>query len=863
MPVYRDEKTKEIIFPLGGIGSGSLGLSGNGSFADMEIYNRPDKGTRDDMPFFAVRAEREGEVFDARVLTGDLYRDLMGTYTQDYYHGYGFGAARGTMAGFPHFRHVTFKGEFPTATLSFRDDTFPGAVSLRAFNPMIPTDDKNSSLPAAFFEITFRNTTDKQARYTAAYSFAVPYAKTHPTDISRGRVHGIRLANAAPGDNLLDKRLLPGNMTVATDAPDASVQPSWYRGGWMDGISTFWREFSTAKDLSYRTYPDDIGGGYASLRASVTLAPGESGKLRFVFAWYHPLAARDFPANPGEEPGDTSKITYKNYYATLFKDSGAVAKYGLRHFSSLDRRTNAFRRALFSSTGDSAIIDAAASNLAVLHSPTVVRLEDGTLWGWEGLHEKVGSCSGTCTHVWSYAYALCYLFPQLERSLRETEYTYDTDALGAVRFRTPLPRTLPMAENVVPALDGQMCGVIKTYREWKLSGDNQWLAKWWPVAKRTLDFARSPLSRWKWDADGDGILEGRQHHTLDMEIFGPCAWLEGLYIAALKAGAAMARATEDADAALYEKLAAQGSAFLEKELFNGAFYAQKIDLTDKEILAPYRNIIGTVGNNADYYWNEETGELKYQIGEGCALDQMLAEWHAHLCGLPGVFDPAHKKTALENLYKNNFFPSVRGTVNGWRVFTCNGEAGAMICTFPAGVKAPAIPLPYAEECMHGFEYAFAGLLLAEGEIEKAVAVVRGVRDRYDGAKRNPYNEMECGSNYARSMASFALLPLLAGFTFDMTRGELGFSPKVRDKNGAFRGIYGAADAFGAIVTDKTQTVLSVIEGTLPLSALSLPEDGKVRALLADGKEIPFTQNGAKIAFTVSPIGKELRVVYQN
>ena len=39
--VYKEEKTREISFPLGGIGTGCVGLAGNGQLVDMEIFNRP------------------------------------------------------------------------------------------------------------------------------------------------------------------------------------------------------------------------------------------------------------------------------------------------------------------------------------------------------------------------------------------------------------------------------------------------------------------------------------------------------------------------------------------------------------------------------------------------------------------------------------------------------------------------------------------------------------------------------------------------------------------------------------------------------------------------------------------------------
>ncbi len=149
--VYSGSKTKEISFPLGGIGTGSIGIGGNGRFIDWEIFNRPNKGSVNSFTHFTIKAEADGELLDARVLNGDLQPGYVGDTRTTSHSGYGFGPARATMAGVPHFQQVTFTGEFPFATLRFEDEKFPGIVELIAFNPFIPLNDKDSSIPAAFF----------------------------------------------------------------------------------------------------------------------------------------------------------------------------------------------------------------------------------------------------------------------------------------------------------------------------------------------------------------------------------------------------------------------------------------------------------------------------------------------------------------------------------------------------------------------------------------------------------------------------------------------------------------------------------------------------------------------------------------
>ena len=150
---YRGAKTKEISFPLGGIGTGSIGLAGNGRLVDWEIYNRPNKGSTNGFSHFAIMAESQGELLDARVLNGDLLPPYSGEFGGPRGGSFGTGPSRYYLAGVPHFRQLEFQGEFPVATVFFEEEKFPGQVKLTAFNPFIPLNDRDSSIPAAFFEI--------------------------------------------------------------------------------------------------------------------------------------------------------------------------------------------------------------------------------------------------------------------------------------------------------------------------------------------------------------------------------------------------------------------------------------------------------------------------------------------------------------------------------------------------------------------------------------------------------------------------------------------------------------------------------------------------------------------------------------
>ncbi|MBQ7794205.1 MAG: hypothetical protein IJ366_06775, partial [Clostridia bacterium] len=247
----------------------------------------------------------------------------------------------------------------------------------------------------------------------------------------------------------------------------------------------------------------------------------------------------------------------------------------------------------------------------------------------------------------------------------------------------------------------------------------------------------------------------------------------------------------------------------------------------------------------EYYWNDEVQQIKYQIGDGSAIDQVLAQWHADLLGLGEIFDREQLSAALSSMMENNFKPSMRYFVNPWRIFSLNDEAGSVICVYPEGADKPKIPIPYCEETMTGFEYSFAGLLCSQGRIEDGLKVVEAIRNRFDGKKRNPWNEFECGSNYARSMASYALIPILSGFEFDMPHKYIGFNPYMTDN---FRCIWSLADAWGDFAIADGKVTITVIEGSIALKALGLKVCDSVSSVKIDGKNIDFNFKDGKIYF---------------
>ncbi|MBQ7257560.1 MAG: hypothetical protein IJS60_07705 [Abditibacteriota bacterium] len=806
---YTGKNTQEISFPLGGIGTGSIGFTGNGRLWDWEIYNRPNKDSINGYSHFSIKVEDENRVLDIRALNSDYNKSYQGTTN-------GSGVPNQSMAGVPHFKDSEFIGEYPIATINFMDDTFPGKVSMTAFNPLIPQNSKDSSIPCACFIFKVLNDTDKPLTYQVTGMLGNPAFQSSKHEVSVKE--NLTTITMFPGGKSKNKTIEAGNMSLSAIGDNLSYQQFSFRGRWFDTINVYWDDLNKFGPLKNRVY-DEIRDGvhdHALVASSIKINPGEEREFKFIITWYYPIFYKywynpidpddmAFTPRPADYDFEEDTPRWKNYYATVWESSNDVAKYVYGKWDKFYKYTKLFKDTLFASTLPSYIIDGVSANISVLRSPTTSRLETGEFYAFEGSFAQDGACEGICQHVWNYAYAMPFLFPDLERSIREVmfDYSYDNGRMG-FRVRTPLGIGVTKFRACV---DGQMGEIIKSYREWKISGDDEWLRKYWDRIKGAMDYAWSENNADKWDYDKDGLLEGRQHHTLDMELFGPSSWLQGFYTLALKACIEMADYLGDNDKAKEYKEMFEKAKTCLNTLFNGKYFIQKIDLKNKDFYKYYDEKVHQ--EIIDTYWDSEHEEIKYQIGEGSIIDQCLAQWHANNVGLGKIFDEDKLHSACESLYNINFKKSMRDVFNPNRVFALNDEKGTLICNYPKNVYRPVIPIVYSEECMNGFEYSNAILLMQEGFLCEGLEMFKAVRDKYQGFNRNPWDEMECGNNYARSMASFSALNTLSGFKYDMAKKFISFNPvELKDINMAWDEKYKGLELY-QFTTEKKNYFWSV------------------------------------------------------
>ncbi len=596
-----------LAFPLGGVGAGSISLGGRGQLRDWEIFNRPDKHRSPQYAFPAIWVKTGEGSPVSRVLESRIMPPYEGAS----------GLGSNNVPGLPRLESATFTGEFPLAHIDFADRTLGVNVQLNAFTPFIPHDADASGLPVAILRYRVTNPSRAAAKVAIAYSIDNPVG-TQGRSTERVTGRGME-ALVMRNPFLPSADVNAGSFALcALSGDDAKISAlRGWRGGsmWRVGPLAFWDDFSSDGELGPEAPVRDTVG---SLCVTKTIAAGASADFTFVLAWHFPNRTPErcgWMAPKGDE-----KTVIGNHYCTRFPDALGAAQYAVEHLTELETRTRRFTEAMRATTLPAVIKEAAMANLSTLVSTTSFRTADGAFHGFEGSNDQSGCCFGNCTHVWNYETATNFLFPSLARSLRESAFGYCTDERGAMGFRQLLPDG--KQQNGISAADGQMGQIMHLYLDWKISGDDAWLRKLWPAAKRAIEFAWVPGG---WDANRDGVMEGAQHNTYDVEFFGPNPLCGVWYLGALRAAEEMAQhAGDSASAATYRDLFARGSKWIDANLFNGEYYIQQVRGMPRDQIA--KGLMSSMGTA-----NTEVPDL--QVGEGCLVDQLLGQYFAHIAGL--------------------------------------------------------------------------------------------------------------------------------------------------------------------------------------------------------------------------------------
>jgi uncharacterized protein (DUF608 family) len=787
---------------MGGIGAGMICLEGTGTLSHVSLRHEP-QVFNEPLIFNAVYFN-DGSGGTARVLEGPVPAwKIFGS------RGTGNGAA-GTSYGLPRFAEARFSTRFPFSTVSLTDKSLPLTVEITGWSPFVPGEPDKSSLPVAGLEFTFTNTGQKNLE--AVYSFnSINFMRV------RDRLHyneekSGQHVDSAPGGFVLaqdgadEQPWAEGYCTAASDDSGVKVNHRWFRGGWWDPLTIAWK--NVEEGAMPENPPVSSGGPSpgASLYVPFSLGAGQSKTLRLLLSWYVPQSRIRLGGETECCPEKSAEGNYVPWYASKFDSAAALAAYWKDNYAALRDETVKFSDCFYDSTLPAEVVEAVAANLTILKSPTTLRQHDGKLWCWEGCGDDSGCCHGTCTHVWNYAQAICHLFPSLERSLRHTEFFYSQADNGHQKFRSSLPIRC-VDHDFHAASDGQLGGIMKAYREWRIIGKSAWLKSYWPQVKQSMDYCIQT-----WDPRGTGTLEEPHHNTYDIEFWGPDGMCGSFYAGALKAASLMGEALGE-DVSRYRELYEKGRQRLESELYDGEYFFQKIQTEGLNARDPVEEAKGSW--TSDY--SDEAKELlvkegpKYQYGKGCLSDGVLGAWIAEVCGVGEILDPAKVASHLLAVHKYNFRGDLSTHANPQRPsYAVAGEAGLLLCSWPKGGML-SLPFVYSNEVWTGIEYQVASHLMLMGHVDEGLEIVRAVRERYDGQVRNPFNEYECGHWYARAMASYGLIQGLAGARYDAVDKVLYLRPRIK---GDFRSFISTGTGYGTVGVKGGQPFVEVAEGKI-------------------------------------------------
>lgn len=805
---YDKDHLLNIAMPIGGIGTGTVSLGGRGELRDWEIMNKPSKDYStvvkgNDAPFFSIYIKPQSKDAIVAALIGPVH-------PTEYLH---YEGRPVNHHGLPRFSDANFDAAYPFGQVNLSDKDIPVKVRIKGFNPLIPGDEDASGIPIAVFTYEVTNTSNQPLTVSVCGNMRnfigqdgstyirdwkgdfVPVGADNNINVYKdnGEIKGIFMYS----DSVDTKSASWGNIGLTTNASSGvSYRTSSTSNNWANAILNFWDDFSDDGELTEKKQLSD-DDPMASLAVRKEIAPYRTESFTFFITWNFPNRYA-WPSYSFEQ----GKEIVGNYYSTIYKDAWDVAEKTVPLLPQLEEKTLLFVQSFLASDISPVIKEAALFNLSVLRSQTVFRIKDGHMFGWEGVMDENGSCFGSCTHVWNYEQATAFLFGNLSKGMRDVEFNYATDSIGKMSFRVMLP--LSHAKDwSYSAADGQMGCIMKFYRDWQLSGDNEFLIQNWGNLKKVISFAWIEGS---WDGNQDGVMEGAQHNTMDVNYYGPNPQMAFWYLGALKAMSQMAIYMEDPKIAnkciaLYKN----GSNWIYTNLFNGEYYEQKI--TDPETF-----------EFLDLETNPDAIVPDFQLGKGCLVDQLVGQYMAHICGLGYLTKPENIQATLENIFRYNYLSDFSKHFTNNRSYVMGDESGLVMASWPKGRLK--VPFPYFSEAMTGFEYVAAIGMLYEGQTENGLKCIQSIRDRFDGLKRNPFSEPECGHHYARSMASWAAVLAETGFQYSGVEQSITFA----SKEGTF--FWSNGYSWGTVNMQKKtnsemKVELKVLDGTLKIQNFSI------------------------------------------
>ncbi|MFX0076049.1 MAG: GH116 family glycosyl-hydrolase [Candidatus Hermodarchaeota archaeon] len=851
------DKLRCSAMPLGGIGTGTIALGGDGLLKQWQITNTVNHRAFVPNSFFAVRTtvlndSKENHIARALICTKPHENENFVPAKTVSDHRI-TNAMKEFFDKLPQVESIVFDGEYPFSFLKFKDSKLPIEVNLTAFNPFIPLDPKNSGLPVIIFQFSIKNISNKPIETILLGSlfnflgwdgFKTIRGETNPLFGGNHNIH--RIIDQWNAIIMTSKTLLKtdkryGTLTIATDQQDVMVSPQW------DSLEDFWSLFAEKGVLVKKDSEklSDFGKSWTgSIAVKKKLNPNEENVFNFFLSWNFPNRQVDWHINYALIKDIKSEYWIGNRYNEWFKNSLDVIRYVKDNLQLLTDYTSKFHDVFYESSLPPEVLTSISATFSTIRTPTCFWIKDGSFHGFEGCEGAStggisgGCCPLNCTHVWNYEFSLAHLFPTLERSMRETEFRMQ-HSLGYLPHRTVLPLYLPQfgeipdQGDVPPAIDGMFGMILKIYRDYLITHDLVFLKKSWPYITKLMEFVFK-----EYYDDSKGIITRAQPNTYDCSIYGVNTFIGSLNLVALLA---------------CEKIASELNHFNWAKKCNEMYHLSR-EVIDRECW------------NGEYYIQryDENNIKEFQYGIGCFSDQLIGQWWAFHLGLGYIFPPDRVKKALNSIIKNNFKDSLKGFKQSPREFALPSESGLLVCTWPYGGR-PDISTYYTDEVWTGLEYELAALSIYMGDINAGLKLIRAVRERYDGSVRNPWNEVECGDHYIRPMSSWTILHALTGILYSANFSRFTLTPKINSER--FKSFFITNSAWGItsrqIFSDKVNFTLSISYGSLSLKSIQLGTSEELKVSEIKSCKILLSQEDINLDAILNKNDNKIEVALSN
>lgn len=832
--IYSGESIKYVAMPCGGIGAGQVNIQGTGEFCfysdifnQLRMYNGGRNGSKYSNGFQYLNPTVDESLIENKFLIA-IHND---DGTQDIYPLNNQG-----------FDNIEFIGEYPVAKLTYKDNShrLPVDISSEVFTSYVPSSVRKSANPMVMMKVTLQNSSNNRVTTSlAGWMRGIEFSDASGVKYQNQPyiAHNIRAISYTMqpinGDEYTkeveeDSQL--GSLSLAILGKSGVV---------VNNCAESSDIFDAESDTESSQLGDSpLGGGVIE---TISLKPGETKSVTFAMSWFFPnkyeYFARGMQINAlPEAPGLVGHI-YNNWYDSSLD----VVKYCADNMDSIYYETMLFHDTYLDNTIPYWLSNRITMSLSTLTAGNISIWESGRLYAYEG----IGFCAGTCGHVYNFVPTIAQLFPELERSIRimqdfNPEVAFDKS--GRINFRghiTGLDHRW--------ASDAQSGYILKSYREHLMSRDNSFLESIWDKVKMAMayqifkDGAEIGLRP-------NGVLECEQTFW-DPMWYGPNPYNQSLYLAALRAAEKMAIVMGEPDLAdRYNSLFVEGREYMSNEMWNGEYY---IHLYPSGMLGHQGIYNGSktmeeIDEQAESYGKAfNNGAPTYFKSTACDATQLFGQNWAYQLGMGEILPSEMNKTAMSSVYKYNFTPDI-ATVYSFtkpktRTLAASGEAAMVNGSWPKIAPMEFENTHDKSDIWTGLEYDAACNMINSSLLDEALVVIKAIDDRYDGAKRNPWNEIEGSDHYSRAMQSWNILRSLSGQSYDGPKGILRFDPKLNPQK--FRSFFTTAEGWGSYSQELNNEVvtytLDLKYGYLSLCELSLPRlnSSNTYSCMLNGREI--------------------------